>query len=50
MLHPTQFGDLRPDNPFFEKATKKCGKETGIEGFGEGQTYPGMVEFDGSTS
>jgi hypothetical protein len=41
-------GDLNPNNPTFEHASKVCAQQTGVQGFSSGTTRPGMIELNGS--
>jgi hypothetical protein len=41
-------GDLNPDNPLFQNASRLCAEQTGVRGFATGGSPPpGSIEFNG---
>jgi hypothetical protein len=41
-------GDLNPNNPTFQNASKVCAQRTGVSGFSGGTPQPGTIELNGS--
>ncbi len=40
-------GDLNPNNPAFQNASKLCAQKIGVPGFASGSPSPGSIEFNG---
>jgi hypothetical protein len=41
-------GDLNPNNPIFQAASRLCAQKTGLQGFDGATPQPGMIELNGA--